>query len=68
MSKGNWTTYVVVVDWGRKSWTMGPFHHRAQAEKAIEDLPTLDGLNAWVEPVHRAEDCLKEVREAVHAR
>jgi hypothetical protein len=42
-------TYVVVVEYGNKGWTVGPFSNAKQADEAMQELP--DRLNMWAEPV-----------------
>ena len=57
-------TYVVVVEAGHKSWTIGPYHVRNKAESAIAALPPDLHINAWIEPVIRPDEYLQAIEQA----
>lgn len=45
-------TWVVVVEVGRQSTTLGPYHNQKAAHKDADELGDDDkGQRAWVEPV-----------------
>lgn len=60
MSQGNWRTYVVVIERGKQSWTLGPFHQRSKAESAQAALLALPeqqpSFTSWIEPVMHPDE------------
>lgn len=44
--------YVVVVELGRRSWTLGPYQARAKAESVEAVVSAIKDTLSWIEPVY----------------
>lgn len=61
---GKWQSFVVVVEFGKQGWTIGPFHSRFKAESVQGELPSVEGLSSWVEPVLKPKQAMLEIKQA----
>lgn len=49
-------TWIVVVEQGKRSSSVGPYHNRTKAQTDADTWDGADGARSWVEPVVRPED------------
>lgn len=57
-------TYVVVIEHGKQSWTIGPFHSKIKAESALAAVPPQFNINCWIEPVLSHAEYLAAIEQA----
>lgn len=57
-------TYVVIIEHGSQSWTIGPFHTRIKAESAMAAVPPQFGIQSWIEPVISPREYLRAIEQA----